>query len=283
MPDGDLVPRCPFVDAQLRDLAPERTAPLGDPIGTAARNDNVRDSGHSGEFNGRFGFYASGKNLLSFTVAESGMTDFRDRIKFELERKGWTATQLVRRAGLKKDKTYKYLSGNRGGNRPDPVWIEAVAKALGVSVAWLLLGEEAQRQDDLLARLKRLPVVKMEQLTIAALKQSEDIAMVLSEAQAADVFAGIGPRAFMLRLTDDAMGKVLPNGSYVVCDPDQKATPGRYVIAATPDGGVCRRYRLHADGGGELIAEHPDFPPLKVGLKGPNIIIGRVVMSVIWS
>lgn len=92
--------------------------------------------------------------------------------------------------------------------------------------------------------------------------------------------SSFGPRAFVVRLTDDAMSPELPSGTMVVCDPDARLAPGAVVIAATHGGGVCRRYDVEGDGRKLLRAVRHSVPPLSVG---PNVIVGRVVRRIVLA
>jgi len=57
-----------------------------------------------------------------------------------LAARGWSRAELARRAGLPKDRIYKYLTG--AIEQPRGNAIKAIAAALGVSEVWLVYGEE---------------------------------------------------------------------------------------------------------------------------------------------
>ena len=63
------------------------------------------------------------------------MEDFKDRLRFAMSLKGYTAADLSRRSGVGKDALSHYLKGDF---LPKQEKIGALAEALGVSPSWLI-------------------------------------------------------------------------------------------------------------------------------------------------
>lgn len=200
------------------------------------------------------------------------------RLKDALTEKGWSAAELSRRSGVPEHSIYKYLKGRTDAPRGDV--LEKVASALGVSPVFLEYGQRATDATSTTLALRRVPVLLLSDVyslgwRLAVRRGSENRIAVPNH---------VGPDAFGIMVEDLALDKI-PVGSVVIIDPDQPAQPGKYVAANAHavKATVIRRFRSLVAGEtrhGELLAEHPDFAPIKILAPEDGEIIGRVVMLV---
>lgn len=89
------------------------------------------------------------------------MEGFKDRFVYALERAQKTKAQLSRETGIGEPLLYFYASGR---NEPKQKNLEKIAKALHVSVDWLVTGKEPDPEKVLIETYKRLPDFKREEL-----------------------------------------------------------------------------------------------------------------------
>lgn len=91
----------------------------------------------------------------------------------------------------------------------------------------------------------------------------------------------VAPRCFMLEVNGEAMlspapTENIPSGTMLVCDPDQPAQPGHYVIALHPKSGEPVFRRLVKDAGVWFLRPNNPAYPL-VEIDGPSAVVARVV------
>lgn len=88
-------------------------------------------------------------------------------------------------------------------------------------------------------------------------------------------------RCFLLEVEGDSMSgpahtENIPAGSLLVCDPDQDAQPGHYVIALHPKSGEPVFRRLVKDAGVWFLkANNPAYPLVEI--DGPSAVLARVI------
>jgi SOS-response transcriptional repressor LexA len=87
-------------------------------------------------------------------------------------------------------------------------------------------------------------------------------------------------RCFLLEVSGDAMtgplADTFPNGSLLICDPDQEVKPGQLVIAIHPKSGEPVFRRLVLDGGVWFLkASNAAYPLIEI--DGPACVVARVV------
>lgn len=88
-------------------------------------------------------------------------------------------------------------------------------------------------------------------------------------------------RCFLLEVEGDSMSgpahtENIPAGSLLVCDPDQDAQPGHYVIALHPKSGEPVFRRLVKDAGVWFLkANNPAYPLVEI--DGPSSVVARVI------
>jgi len=77
---------------------------------------------------------------------ERNVLSFGERIKYELEYLGMTQKELARKAGMNVFSIYDYCSNRKTIPRVD--YAIAIAKVLGVSVEYLVTGEEPPKKEE---------------------------------------------------------------------------------------------------------------------------------------
>lgn len=211
------------------------------------------------------------------------MTDtWWQRLKEAMDRKGMSAPDLAAQSGVKLQNLYKYLQGAIA--KPRGNVIDDLAATLDVDPVWLERGVSIAKgvADGAFTPVRNIPLVPLKRLS--ALKSAQDLQALARGLPVIPVPAKVGGNAFALELPDDSMGERFPRGCVIVCDPDAPLVPGRYVVAVDLKMGdaLFRRYRpLSSDGARyELIAEHPDYPTVRVTTKKEAFIIGRAVMKI---
>lgn len=213
------------------------------------------------------------------------MTHWSARLKQKRCEKGWTVVELARRSAIGKERLYKYEKGNVEAPRGDT--LASLAKTLDVTELWLEHGVDfsdagiPQRN----VTLRRFSVISLSELS--PLRPSDNLAAFLAKHGLETVplpDVDVGPNAVVVRLDDNSMGEKFAEGTLVLCDPDQPALPGKYVVAVSHKAkrAVFRRYKSLAagNGKGELVAENRDFPRLKLTSKKDGFIVGRAIMVI---
>jgi len=199
------------------------------------------------------------------------------RLNRAMAAKGMTPADLVRVTGLGKALIYAYVKGRI--DQPREPALNRVANALGVSTAWLMFGGSSQNTTHNLLAIDKIPVLNLALIDgkLGTRGQLADLA----SGEFVPVGEDVGPRSAAVRVEDEAIAPVLRPGDMVVVDPDAPLVPGKYVLAIVDDVAVIRRYRPMTGkraGTVELLAEHPDFPPLE--LNGSGRIIGRITKRI---
>ena len=199
-----------------------------------------------------------------------------ERFESARRKKGWSYAELGRRSGVSVDLIYKYARGTvdtpRGGT------LAQLSAALEVSELWLVYGKDVgTTNESQIGGLRMIPMINLSELS--DLKRPADLPKITREREVMAVPEEVGPRAVVVRLDDHSMEPRFEEGARIVCDPDAPIVPGKYVIAVShiAKRAVMRRYRqIAADSGrGELLAENPDFPPLKMATDKDGFIVGR--------
>jgi transcriptional regulator with XRE-family HTH domain len=185
---------------------------------------------------------------------------------------GWPKVELARRAGLDKDRLYKWLRG--GVDHPRGDVLERLAKAVGWTEHFLLYGVELDQSDDRLpfyswGELKMLDVVRRNSAeAVGMLKPNNDV----------------GPDAFYTTAPDNSNAPGIMTGDRLLCDPAKPAAPGVFVIAkvvghADP---ILARYKVKKTKGGkpiavDLVPDNDKFETVEVRRMADMQILGRVV------
>ncbi|GAA0567650.1 LexA family transcriptional regulator [Halomonas salifodinae] len=211
------------------------------------------------------------------------MESLGDRLRAEMNDKGWSEGELARRSGLKQPTIHRILTGQskepRFGN------IEKLAFALGVDANWLRTGKGGStrgvanvspaRQAE---RVYHYPVVSW----IAAGSWSEAVAPY--EPGGEQVFEGTDyaakGSAFWLEVQGDSMtapaGVSIPQGMMILVDPEVEAVNGSLVVAQVDGGAEATFKKLVIDGGARYLKPlNPAYPVISI--NGNCEIVGVVV------
>lgn len=196
------------------------------------------------------------------------------RLNRAMAAKSMTPADLMRATQLGKALIYSYCNGRIDQPR-DPA-LSRISNALGVSSAWLMFGTPTnQNADQNSLAIRKIPVLNLK--AIGGLGPRGQLAD-LASGEFCPVGDDVGPRSACVHIEDEAVSPVLRPGDMAVIDPDAPLVPGKYVLALVDGVAVVRRYRPISGKIVELLAEHPDFPPLRV--NGVGRILGRVVKRI---
>lgn len=171
----------------------------------------------------------------------------------------------------------------RGEREPRQKDLAKIAKALNVSIPWLVSGPAYGAQSGIqeVARPtpRTLPVITWEQAGVWSELESGFTSGDTTEWY--PVPHRIGPRAFILRVRGDSMvpqypgGKSFPDGTLIVVDPDTQAEPGAFVVARLEPGQEATFKQLVADGGQQFLKPlNPQYKTLE--LNDHAVICGVV-------
>ncbi|MBW5801156.1 LexA family protein [Halomonas elongata] len=211
------------------------------------------------------------------------METLGDRLRAEMEAKGWSEGELARRSGLKQPTIHRILTGQsrdpRYGN------IEKLAFALGRDPAWLRTGkgDSARHTPNVtpVAQSKKVyhyPVVSW----VAAGDWGEAVAPYepgCEQAYEGTDYYSKG-RAFWLEVEGDSMtaqaGTSIPQGMMILVDPEVEAHNGSLVVAQVDGGEEATFKKLVIDGGARYLKPlNPAYPVIPI--NGNCEIVGVVV------
>lgn len=202
---------------------------------------------------------------------------WHERLKTKLDELGWTGAELSRRSGVPEQSIWKYLQGERSMPRGETP--RKLADAIGVSVAWLMHGDDLAAPN--VVAIRQIPLTNLSgydgRLTMLP-------KMIADAPEYIPIPADLPLRgeAMAYRVDEDAMTR-LPAGSIVVVDRDRPPEPGRYVLAysALLKRAVVRRWRaVDFSGAGQLVADSLDYPPIPMETAADGHVMGRVVLVI---
>lgn len=188
-----------------------------------------------------------------------------EKIKKLRQLRGLTQKELAKRAGLSELSIVLYEKGNR---RPRVDVIAKIAKALDVSVEYLLSEKEDRIDNDTLKFVKRVPVIAKVPAGFPENISTDDIIEYI-------YLPNVPADAFVCIVKGDSMSPTIKDGDYIIFIPTSIVNNGDVVVAANEWGELMvKRYR---EKGGEklLVSDNPEFPSYK-----PNSdfrIIGKVI------
>ncbi|MGE8400852.1 MAG: LexA family protein [Delftia tsuruhatensis] len=196
-------------------------------------------------------------------------TDFGQRLKSARSLAGLTQAQLGRQAGMGQSTIADLERGGSGTSKT-----ATLASLCGVSALWLECGkgpmsaDAAALQRQLPQGTRRYPLLGLQQ---AGGRSAED---AMGDADD-EHFLGIevasdnaSPRAFFVRLEDNAMAPEIREGDRVLIDPALPPRPGDCVLATdSRQQAILRKYRVRGlDKAGaeifELVPLNEDHPTL---------------------
>ena len=218
------------------------------------------------------------ERLTGVNPAEYGATrGWRERIMSKASEKHWSARRLGLESGIPLASAGNYFHGPET-NKTSAEWLPVpaalrIAKALGVTVEWVLLGTEPDKSS---LRAVSLPVCSVEHahMTDAPARG----AVIVDRAMGGDVKAAI--------LADKSMLPTYEPGVVVIYREDLQPDPGDLcmVYFESDKRSYLRRYRVSDDGGkaGSVFLPDNTLFPTKTfkDLKGWKLL-GSVIQLVV--
>lgn len=220
------------------------------------------------------------------------METINDRITARRQAQNISKAELARRIGITHASVSKWESGL---NQPKGRYLNELAAALGVSVDWLLTGNDgapaAQVKEALPGYHNVEPAVipQGSRVPIISYVQAGQWREMCEQASAFDgtleyVTAGIdvGPHGFGLWVRGDSMAPQFKEGDLLIVDPDVAPKAGDFVIASNGKSeATFKKYRARGeyDNGQprfELVPLNDDHDTLSTD-QTPIAIIGVVV------
>jgi transcriptional regulator with XRE-family HTH domain len=233
------------------------------------------------------------------------MNEFGERLRAARTLRGLSQVDLATHAGSSRSMISSYEAGARS---PKGATLLGLARALRVSAQWLMNGEGPMEtieplatQDALLSDatwvndsrghfarpFRAIPLLRR----IDSVPVSGDMSIVadlLENCLPIDdrLSSQLGPRAFAVYVSDQAMRPVALAGDIAIADPDIAPSPGNLVIAQDQNDQefIVRRYKQSSDGGRliqELVPEGKYWPPLRA--EGPISIVGTVKALLLFT
>jgi len=220
------------------------------------------------------------------------METINDRITASRQAQKISKAELARRIGITHASVSKWESGL---NQPKGRYLNDLAAALGVSVDWLLTGNDeapaAQVKEPLSGYHNVEPAVipKGSRVPIISYVQAGHWREMCEQATAFDgnveyvtASVDVGPRGFGLWLRGNSMEPRFSEGDLLIADPDVIPNPGDFVIASNGNEETTfKKYRPRGynDAGQEVFELMPlndDYPVLRSDVC-PIIIIATVI------
>lgn len=149
--------------------------------------------------------------------------------------KGWRQADLVRATGATDGQVSSWYNGKY---RPNAEMMEKIAKALGVSVAYLLGKEEVPLAALTLPKAEEVPVLGSVAAGVPIEAQEDVIGSVFAEK----------PGLFALRVKGDSMSPRIMDGDLLLVQSQNAAEDGDLVVALIEGEATCKVLRRNAYG-----------------------------------
>lgn len=181
--------------------------------------------------------------------------------------KGWKQSDLSRATGFRDGKISAWYNGRY---RPNAETMEKIAKALGVSVAYLLGKEEVPMAALTIPKATETPVLGSVAAGVPIEAQEDVIGSVFTEK----------PGLFALRVKGDSMSPRIMDGDLLLVQPQNTAQDGELVIALIDGEATCKVLRRNAYGV-TLVPFNAAYAPfVYTGTQAEELrILGKVVES----
>lgn len=200
--------------------------------------------------------------------------EWHTRLLRRIKELGWTRAELARRAGVDKERLYKWLKGDVEHPRGDV--LERLAGAVGWTDHFLLYGVELEQNGD------RLPFYSWGDLAML------DVVGRNGAPGSADSMLrpnnDVGPNAFYTTAPDNSNAPGIMAGDRLLCDPAKPAAPGAFVVAkvAGYDAPILARYKVKKTRSGkttavDLVPDNDKFETVEVRRMADLKILGRVM------
>lgn len=181
--------------------------------------------------------------------------------------KGWRQVDLVRAIDATDGQVSAWYNGKY---RPNAEKLEKIAKALGVSVAYLLGKEEVPLAALTLPKAEEVPVLGNVAAGVPITAQEDVIGSVFAEK----------PGLFALRVKGDSMSPRIMDGDLLLVRPQTGAEDGDLVVAMIEGEATCKVLRRNAYGV-TLVPFNAAYAPFVYsGAQAEDLrILGKVVES----
>lgn len=198
-----------------------------------------------------------------------------------IERK-LSQAELARRAGLPQPTIWRAIKGNK--KQPSAETLMAIAKALGVSVSFLL-GDK----NDEIDLSEAQPVTEFRKVPLLDWVQAGAFTMESNVDSVEEWYlcpVRISKKGFCLRVRGESMEPKFQEGDIVFVDPDVVADPGKIVIVQdeTFSGAVESTMKKLVRDGQEVFlkALNPDWPgkkfiPFTETMRVIGVVVGKYV------
>lgn len=181
--------------------------------------------------------------------------------------KGWKQVDLSRATGYRDGKVSAWYNGKY---RPNAEALDKIAKALGVSVAYLLGKEEVPLAALTLPKAEEVPVLGSVAAGVPIEAQEDVVGSVFAEK----------PGLFALRVKGDSMSPRIMDGDLLLVSPQSTADDGDLVVAMIEGEATCKVLRRNSYGV-TLVPFNAAYAPfVYTGTQAEELrILGKVVES----
>ncbi|ATP90368.1 helix-turn-helix domain-containing protein [Aeromonas media] len=199
-----------------------------------------------------------------------------ERIKLSRSRLKMTQQQLGDRIGANKASISQW---ENGVYTPDAKNLSALAKALSVSVFWLMDGKgdpAGQNLEIAPPDIHRIPVISYVQAGVWT--ETSEIREYDGNLVYITTDLELGERAFAIELKGHSMEPEFVEGDIVLIDPDEHPHPGDFVVAKNgEEAATFKKYRPRGVGEDgqevfELVPLNDDFPTMRSDRQHIHII-----------
>lgn len=194
------------------------------------------------------------------------MDIFVTQLKKAMFLKGWRQIDLVRATGLTDSQISSWYNGRY---RPNGEAMAKIAKALGVTVDYLLGKEEVPVSKLTLPQLHEIPVIGKVAAGVPIEAQEDIIGTVATD-----------KNVFALRISGDSMSPRIMDGDIVLVHQQESAEDGDIVIALIEGEATCKVLKKNAYGV-TLVPFNAAYAPfIYTGQQAEDLrILGKVVES----
>jgi SOS-response transcriptional repressor LexA len=214
--------------------------------------------------------------------------DRRERLRRAIARSGLTESEIARRIRVARQNLGYWLEG---ANWMRPATLDRLADVLvqrvpGATAGWIEHGPGLDPPVPAIAGvggpgrpLVQVPLIDWH----AAAHWHEGAAAKLGPAGRERVATSrrVGPDAFALRVLDDAMVPLIPQGATIIADPGLGMPDSGDYVVVTLDGddrALLRRYRERPDGARMLLPGNAAYPEMTLGDGDVFTGVVRVVL-----
>lgn len=199
-----------------------------------------------------------------------------ERIKLSRSRLKMTQQQLGDKIGANKASISQW---ENGVYTPDAKNLSALAKALSVSVFWLMDGKgdpSGQNMEMALPDIHRIPVISYVQAGVWT--ETSEIRECDGNLVYITTDLDLSERAFAIELIGHSMEPEFIEGDLVLIDPDEHPHPGDFVVAKNgEEAATFKKYRPRGIGEDgqeifELVPLNEDFAPMRSDRQHIQII-----------